>query len=194
MRVRNLLLAGLLVLTAAACGRKPEPEQPAPAPAPAPAPQPAPPRPSTDDEEARRRAEAERLAREAAETTRRLAAELAEMINFDFDQSAIRPGADAAKLDRKAAILAANSAVRLRIAGHADERGTDEYNLALGNRRALSAKVYLTGKGIDGSRIEIVSFGEEKPLAGGTDEGAWAQNRRDEFEITAGGDRLVQPR
>jgi peptidoglycan-associated lipoprotein len=83
--------------------------------------------------------------------------------------------------------------VRLRIAGHADDRGSDEYNLALGNRRAAAAKRYLENKGIDGSRIEVVSYGEERPLNPGTDEAAYAQNRRDEFEITAGGDALVAP-
>jgi peptidoglycan-associated lipoprotein len=90
-------------------------------------------------------------------------------------------------------VLAANSAVRLRISGHADDRGSDEYNLALGNRRAAAAKRYLENKGIDGSRIEVVSYGEERPLNPGTDESAYAQNRRDEFEITAGGDNLVAP-
>ena len=104
----------------------------------------------------------------------------------------IRP-ADQSTLDRKAAVLAANPNVRLRIAGHADDRGSDEYNLALGNRRAAAAKRYLENKGIDASRIEVVSYGEERPLNPGTDEAAYAQNRRDEFEVTAGGDNLVAP-
>ena len=114
------------------------------------------------------------------------------MINFDFDRADIR-AADQGTLDRKAAILAANTGVRLRISGHADDRGSDEYNLALGNRRAAAAKRYLESKGVDGSRIEVVSYGEERPLNPGSDEAAYAQNRRDEFEITAGGDNLVAP-
>jgi peptidoglycan-associated lipoprotein len=114
------------------------------------------------------------------------------MINFEFDRAEIRP-ADQGTLDRKAALLAANPNVRVRISGHADDRGSDEYNLALGNRRAAAAKRYLENKGIDPSRVEVVSYGEERPLNPGTDESAYAQNRRDEFEITAGGDNLVAP-
>ncbi|MGH7657512.1 MAG: OmpA family protein, partial [Gemmatimonadales bacterium] len=67
------------------------------------------------------------------------------------------------------------------------------YNLALGNRRAAAAKRYLVNKGVADSRITISSFGEEQPVAMGSDESAWAQNRRDEFEITAGGENLVAP-
>ena len=83
--------------------------------------------------------------------------------------------------------------MRLTISGHADERGSDEYNLALGNRRAAAAKRYLQNKGIDGSRLDVVSYGEERPLNPGHDEAAYAQNRRDEFQVTAGGDNLVAP-
>jgi len=112
------------------------------------------------------------------------------MIHFDYDQAQVR-AADQAVLDRKAAILQANPNVRIRVSGHADDRGSDEYNLALGNRRAAAAKRYLESKGVDGARIEVVSYGEERPLDQGNDENAWAQNRRDEFEVTAGGDHLV---
>jgi peptidoglycan-associated lipoprotein len=136
--------------------------------------------------------ERERMAREAAERARAVAAELAAMINFEYDQSAIRP-TDQGTLDRKAAILQTNPNVRIRVSGHADERGSDEYNLALGSRRAAAAKRYLENKGIDSGRIETVSYGEERPLNPGTDEAAYAQNRRDEFEVTAGGDNLVAP-
>jgi len=114
------------------------------------------------------------------------------MIHFDYDQSTIR-AEDQAILDRKAAILAANPAVRVRISGHADERGSDEYNLALGNRRAAAAKRYLAGRGVTEARMDIVSYGEERPVAAGQNEGAWAQNRRAEFEITAGGADLRAP-
>ncbi len=187
MRASSLMLLASAVL--AACGGGNPPEEPAPEPAPAPAP---PPPAPVDDSAERERLEKERLAREAAERARALAAELATMINFEFDRAEIRP-ADQGTLDRKAAVMAANSAVRLRIAGHADDRGSDEYNLALGNRRAAAAKRYLENKGIDAGRIEVVSCGEERPLNPGADETAYAQNRRDEFEITAGGDNLVAP-
>ena len=130
-----------------------------------------------------------RRARDAMESTR---AALMAPIYFDYDSDAIGDAARSA-LDQKLAILQANSGVRLRIAGHADERGSDEYNLALGQRRAASAKRYLTQRGIADSRIEIISYGEERPAASGGDESAMAQNRRDEFEITAGGDNLMSP-
>ena len=144
------------------------------------------------EEEARRRAEAERLARENADRLGAVRTDLTAPIHFDYDQASVR-GDDQGQLDRKAAILQANSGVTLRVSGHADERGSDEYNLALGNRRAAAAKRYLVNKGIDAGRIEVVSFGEERPAAQGSDEEAYAQNRRDEFEIVAGGDNLAAP-
>jgi len=119
-------------------------------------------------------------------------ADLTAMIHFDYDKSDIQPD-DKANLDRKAAILAANPAARIQIAGNCDERGSTEYNLALGNRRALAAKQYLVGKGVDGSRIETVSYGSERPVAQGSTEAAWAQNRNDQFLVTAGGSNLVSP-
>ncbi len=187
MRASSLMLLASFVL--AACGGGTPPEEPAPEPAPAPAP---PPPAPVDDSAERERLEKERLAREAAERARALEAEVGTMINFDFDRAEIRP-ADQGTLDRKAAILAANSSVRVRISGHADDRGSDEYNLALGNRRAAAAKRYLESKGVEASRMEVVSYGEERPLNPGSDEAAYAQNRRDEFEITAGGGNLVAP-
>ena len=87
----------------------------------------------------------------------------------------------------------ANPALTLRISGHADERGSDEYNLALGNRRAAAAKRYLVSRGIADGRITVVSYGEERPLNPASTEAAWAQNRRAEFEATAGGDNLTVP-
>jgi peptidoglycan-associated lipoprotein len=143
--------------------------------------------------EAERRAAEERARAEAARITAQLTSELQEMVNFDFDRSDIRMD-DEANLDRKAGIMTANAAVRLRISGHADERGSDEYNLALGMRRAESAKRYLVNKGVNASRIDIVSFGEERPLDPAQNEDAWAKNRRDEFELTAGAGQLVAPR
>ena len=118
---------------------------------------------------------------------------LQQAIYFDLDQFEIR-AQDRPVLDQKAAILQANPSLRIRIAGHADERGSDEYNMVLGTRRATAAKRYLETRGIDGSRIEIISYGEERPANPASNEAAWAQNRRDEFEIISGGARLVRPR
>ena len=81
-------------------------------------------------------------------------------------------------LDSQAAWLQANPSVRVTIEGHADERGTREYNLALGDRRANAARNYLQGRGIDASRMNVISWGKERPDALGSDESAWAQNRR----------------
>ncbi|HKC40377.1 MAG TPA: peptidoglycan-associated lipoprotein Pal [Gemmatimonadales bacterium] len=117
---------------------------------------------------------------------------VAAMIHFDYDKSNIRPD-DAGTLDQKVAILQANPELRIRVGGHCDERGSDEYNLALGNRRAQAAKQYLVSHGIDASRIETQSWGEERPLVDAHDEASWSQNRRDEFEIIGGGDNLHRP-
>jgi peptidoglycan-associated lipoprotein len=116
-----------------------------------------------------------------------------EVIHFDFDEADLRDDARA-RLDAKLPILLANPGLTLRISGHADERGSDEYNLALGQRRASAAKRYLTERGVAENRIETVSYGEEQPVAAGNDEAAYAANRRAEFEITGGGDRLTRPR
>jgi peptidoglycan-associated lipoprotein len=191
MRAPSLLMLLTSAAFAVACGGKAAPEEPAPEPTPTAAPTP-PPEPVDDNSAERERLEKERMEREAAEKARTVSADLAAMINFDYDQAQVRP-ADQQTLDRKAAILAANPQVKLRISGHADERGSDEYNLALGNRRASAAKRYLENKGVDASRLEVVSYGEERPLNPGSDETAFAQNRRDEFEITAGGNNLTAP-
>jgi len=107
---------------------------------------------------------------------------VAEKIHFAFDKAYIRPG-DAETLDRKIPVLQANPALRIEVAGNCDERGSDEYNLALGNRRALAAKQYLVNHGIDGSRVTTVSYGKERPLDPGHNEEAWARNRNDQFDI-----------
>jgi peptidoglycan-associated lipoprotein len=129
------------------------------------------------------------MARRATEEVRAM---LMTRINFDFDKSDIRPG-DAQILDQKLAILQANPDLRIEIVGHCDERGSDEYNLALGNRRALAAKQYLVSRGIAADRITTRSMGEEQPLVMGSTEEAWAQNRRDEFAVVSGGDMLRRP-
>ncbi len=193
---------GAAVFAAGACGGKKPVEQMAPQP--------------NADSAAAAQAEAERLAREEearrareeadrqarareaeeaaanARTTEEVRNTLAAMIHFDYDKANVRSD-DAGTLDQKVAILQANANLRIRIHGHCDERGSDEYNLALGNRRAQSAKQYLVSHGIDAGRIETQSWGEERPLVDGHDESAWSQNRRDEFEIIGGGDALVRP-
>jgi peptidoglycan-associated lipoprotein len=114
-------------------------------------------------------------------------------IYFDFDKSNIRPDA-AATLDAKIPWLTSNPGMRIRIEGNADERGSDEYNLALGQRRAASAKKYLVEHGIDASRFDLVSYGEERPVCTTHDETCWQQNRRDDFVIvTIGSDNIVVP-
>ena len=147
-------------------------------------------------------ARAERIRQQAFEDSLRAARSrdtdalrntLREVIHFDFDQADLRDNARS-RLDAKLPILLANPDVTLRISGHADERGSDEYNLALGQRRAAAAKRYLTERGVAGGRIETVSFGEEQPVASGGDESAFAANRRAEFDVTGGADRLARPR
>jgi len=115
------------------------------------------------------------------------------MVHFDFNRSNIREGEDTQVLEMKLAILVANPNLRLEIVGHCDERGTDEYNMALGNRRAVSSRAFLTDRGIAETRITVRSRGEEQPLDAGHTEEAWARNRRAEFRIVGGGDVLVRP-
>lgn len=115
-----------------------------------------------------------------------------DIVYFEYDTDNIRADAQAA-LEKKIPLLNANPQVKLTIAGHCDERGSDEYNIALGRRRAESVKRFLTDRGIDASRIETISFGRERPAVQGSTEEAYARNRRDEFTITAGGDNLKSP-
>lgn len=98
-------------------------------------------------------------------------------VYFDTDRYDI-DSQDQATLDSQAAWLRQYPNVRVTIEGHADERGTRDYNLALGDRRANAAKNYLASQGIDASRINTISYGKERPEALGSDESAWAQNRR----------------
>jgi len=109
---------------------------------------------------------------------------MGEKIHFDYNESAIKTE-DNARLDKKAALMKQFPTLKIRITGHADERGSDQYNIALGKRRADAGKDYLVRAGIDASRIETSSLGREVPENPGHDEAAWAQNRRGEFDITA---------
>ena len=98
---------------------------------------------------------------------------------FDFDSSQLSDYARRV-LDRQAAILKAQPEARIILGGHADERGTREYNLALGERRAAAARDYLVAKGVNAARIRIISYGKERPVAVGSSEAAWRLNRRAE--------------
>lgn len=132
----------------------------------------------------------ERRMEEAEERRLRAAREtLEEMIFFEYDESEITPEAERV-LRPKVEILRNSPAVELRVEGHADERGSTEYNIALGSRRAQSVVDYFTGFGLDPDRFEIVSYGEERPLVNASNEAAWARNRRAEFEIVAGADQI----
>ena len=103
-------------------------------------------------------------------------------IHFGFDSANIRP-ADTKILDASAKWLAANPNQILLIEGHCDERGTEAYNLALGDRRAKSAMNYLVAQGVKGDRVTIVSFGEERPICKENNEACWSQNRRGMFLV-----------
>ena len=105
-----------------------------------------------------------------------------ENIYFDFDKSSLKPAAQE-NLLRKAEWLRDNSDVTVTIEAHCDERGTNEYNLALGDRRSESAKSFLVNLGISASRLTTISYGEERPVCAQSDEECWAKNRRAAFII-----------
>lgn len=198
--------ATVILLAAAACGGG-QPEVVAPAPDPD----------SIAREQARRdsiaaaqaRADSIRRAQEEADRIARqrradsLAAVRAEneavmemvarRVHFDFDKSVIRPGQDTEVVEQKLAIMQANAGLQLEITGHCDERGTDEYNMALGMRRAVALKQFLVDRGVAESRITVRSRGEEQPLDSGSNEEAWQMNRRDEFRVISGGGSLKRP-
>jgi peptidoglycan-associated lipoprotein len=187
---RRSRLASLLILAGAvvvACAKTPPP---APAPAPAAA-------PTVDSSRIRDSlANAKRMADSASAERERQAAAVAAArsalvakVFFDYDKADITDQGKAI-LDAKVPILSANPGIRIRVEGNCDRRGSDEYNLALGQRRAAAAKRYLTDHGIDAARIDIISYGAERPVAEGDGEDAYSQNRRDEFAIVAGGDNL----
>ena len=183
---RRLLVMFVVLggLTLAACGGEPPPEPPAP--------EPMADGPDMDSlrayEDSVRRAQ-EEAARIAAERERAIAdarAILEQRVHFDYDESALRSDAQAA-LRQKVAILRASPQVQIRLEGHADERGSVEYNQALGNRRAQSVMDFFSAQGLSGGGFQTTSFGEERPLSTASSESAWAQNRRVEFVIISGG-------
>lgn len=195
---RATVLFTIAGLTLAACRKKP-----APAPAPTPTTT-----VNQDSIDAARRAQEERdrLAREGAarDSAARAQARLDSIVNaaratlnapvyFDYDAADLRDDARGV-LEAKLPILTGNAGLRIRIAGHTDSRGSDEYNLALGQRRAAAAKQYLVARGIAEDRIEIATAGEERPaVPNASTEDQHQQNRRDEFEIIAGGPTFTMP-
>jgi peptidoglycan-associated lipoprotein len=103
-------------------------------------------------------------------------------IYFDFDKAQVRPG-DAKILEANAAWLKANPGYLLLIEGHCDERGTNEYNLALGDRRAKATMEFLATQGVTMDRMSTISYGEERPTCTSHDEACWAKNRRGQFLV-----------
>ncbi len=136
-------------------------------------------RTAAEREAARREQERMNRARDDARRT------LESVVQFEYDESDITAAAERL-LRAKLPILRNSPTVRLRFEGHADERGSTEYNLALGSRRAESVREFLSGFGIQANRFTTTSFGEERPAVNRSDEAAWAQNRRVEFVITGG--------
>ena len=104
-------------------------------------------------------------------------AQVGDTVNFGFDSAELTVSARST-LNRQAAFLSLNPDLMIVIEGHADERGTREYNLALGDRRATAVRDYLVAKGINSARVRTVSYGKERPAVAGSDEAAWAKNRR----------------
>jgi peptidoglycan-associated lipoprotein len=129
------------------------------------------------EEAARRAAEAEKAA-----AFKRAAEAALKTIHFDFDKSDIKEN-DRALLQGIADFMKAYPAAKVEIEGHCDERGTNEYNLALGNRRAAAALAYLKTLGVDEARFTTISYGKEKPLCTEAKEACWSQNRRGEFKL-----------
>jgi len=161
---RHLIASIAVIAVAAACGKKPAAPAPSPAAAPAAAaPAPAAPAP-------------------AAPAPAAVEESVFQNIHFDFDKSFIREDAKP-KLSKVAEYMKKNKDAKILIEGHCDERGTSEYNMALGDRRANSAKKYLTALGINGKRLSTVSYGKERPLDPEHNEDAWAKNRRAVFVL-----------
>ena len=184
-----LAFASALILVAglAACGPK---DTPAPAPIVEPEPEPAPaetvpptpaPDTSTDEKPAL-------LEGELADIARRIKAQgLLGDVYFDFDKFDLRPDARE-RLQKNADFMQEFSTLEFGLEGHCDERGTNEYNLALGERRANAAKDYLVSLGVGSSRLRTISYGEEKPFCMGHDESCWQANRRGHFVLTGRSD------
>ena len=179
-------IASLFLFTSCAKKQMQAAEEAPPAPKAAPPPKMEPEKPKVDME-AMKKAEEERQARlRQMEMAQQLRDEIrefeTEMIHFDFDKSELKMEARAI-LAKKAEWLRKHPEFSLRIEGYCDERGTYEYNLALGERRANAAWKFLNALGISGSRMSTISYGEEHPIDPAHNQAAWAKNRRDEFKL-----------
>lgn len=117
------------------------------------------------------------LADSDMQTPDEMLAKVGSTVYFGYDQSTLTAEAQAT-LDSQAAFLKANPTIRIVIEGHCDERGTREYNLALGDRRAVAVRDYLLAKGLNAARVRTVSYGKERPAVSGSNEGSWEFNRR----------------
>ena len=173
-----LVIPGLMLTTS--CAKKQVQSGPEVAP-------PAPEGAAMSEEAARAQALEEQRLREERLREQRAAAAAKERfenqdIHFDFDKSSLTPAAQAILRD-KAAYLLANPNLSVIIEGNCDERGTNEYNMALGDRRASSAKNFLVDLGVESRRLTTISYGEEKPIDPAHNEAAWAKNRRAHFVI-----------
>lgn len=172
MKIRRVVPFTITILALIPSGCKKKPPTPPPV-TEAPAPPPAPEKPP-----------------EVPEPVQRMVANF-QRVFFEFDSAELTPGSKGA-LDANVKIMQENPDLKIEIQGHADERGTTDYNLALGQRRADAIARYMTAMGVDASRIKVVSYGEERPLDPGHHETAWSKNRRGEFRITWGGDDYVR--
>ena len=180
MRLSVLLLA-LVATMALACGGNPPP---APPPPPPPAPTPPPPAPTptpTPTPTPKPLSEYDKLQRLSVDELDRQG--LFAEIHFDFDKSDVRE-VDKATLQRNAENLKKFDFMMVTIEGHCDERGTVEYNLALGERRAKAAHDYLVSLGVPAERLKTVSYGKEVPVCTESSEGCWGRNRRGHMTIT----------
>jgi peptidoglycan-associated lipoprotein len=184
LRSVALLVSVVALLFVGACAKRPDMRvaaTPAPAPAPAPQAAPAPPPPVAAAPAPAPAPVAAAPAPPPAAPKEFEANSALRPIHFDFDKFNIRSGEDEKILETNAGWLRDNRNQSLLIEGHCDERGTPEYNLALGERRATSTKDFLVARGVAADRITIVSYGEERPLCTAKNEGCWAQNRRAMF-------------
>ncbi len=192
MRIKHLLIPAIVAtFVLSACGGSPEPPPP-----------PGPTGPTQAEIDARNdsiaaaraaeqaRLQAERDAQRREQDRMNRAAEQARstleaVVLFEYDEATITAASERL-LRAKLPILRNSPTVRLRLEGHADERGSTEYNLALGSRRAEAVQEFIAGFGISANRFTTTSFGEERPAVNRSDEAAWAQNRRVAFVITGG--------
>ena len=179
--VMKLAMVSVAVAALSACASKPKPEPVAPAPAPAPSGPTYPTAPTGP-------VDGGNVGAAVPGSEQDFVVNVGDRVYFDLDSYAVRPEAQP-RLDAQAAWLARYPQVTVRIEGNADERGTREYNLALGARRAESVRNYLIQRGVPASRIDTISFGKERPIAEGSNEAAWAQNRNARTAIASGAPR-----